>query len=105
MAFDPQVALNAAGFVISVLGGWWLNNLDRRFRDSEISIAKQEEKLQAVALLVAGNYVTKSEHEKLISAILKKLDAISNEVTAVRQSIVQELSEIKIDCAVRHGKE
>ena len=89
---DAQTALNVAGFVIAALGGWWLNNLDRRFRDSEKSSAKHEEKIQSLELLVAGQYITRIEHEKFITAMFKKLDGIALEVT-----------EIKVQCAGATG--
>ena len=100
---ETQTALNAAGFVIAVLGGWWLNNLDRRFRDSERELARHEEKIQSIELLVAGNYITRVEHEKFIAAIFKKLDTIADSVVTVQTSMIEEISDIKVRCASEHG--
>lgn len=42
--------------------------------------AKLTEKVQAIEVLVAGNYVTKSDLNTLTEALFKKLDRIENKV-------------------------
>jgi len=100
---EYQVILNWLGGAICVLGGWFLNNLDRRFRDNEVVQKGHGDKIQAIELLVAGDYVKREDHEKYMAAIFKKLDAIEDKVDTVQVGVVAELNEVKLKCAVVHG--
>lgn len=48
---------------------------DLKKQDSELA-----EKVQAIEVLVAGNYVQKSDLEKITDALFRKLDSISDKL-------------------------
>lgn len=71
-----NVAIAIAGF----LGGWVLNNL----RDSIASLQKSDhdlaDKVQKIEVLVAGQYVTRSDFNSLTAALFTKLDKIESKL-------------------------
>lgn len=73
---DAQTGFNIVLSLVAFLGGWVLNSL----RDSIASLHKSDaelaSKVQAIEVLVAGQYVTRTELEKLGQALFIKLDKI-----------------------------
>lgn len=71
-----QTVINIIIAIAGGLGGWLLNNL----RDSIAALQKADsaltEKVQAIEVLVAGNYVKRDDLDKLSTAIFIKLDKI-----------------------------
>ncbi|MFH0710142.1 MAG: hypothetical protein V2A75_08050 [Pseudomonadota bacterium] len=84
---DWQWIANGAFVILGIVGtalyNSLKNNMDNSFKsvnesihEIELDASKLTEKVQAVELLVAGNYVMKSEFEAKMDAMLKKLDKI-----------------------------
>lgn len=77
---DAQTAINIAIGLLGTLGGWVLNNL----RDSISTLHKQDadltEKVQAIEVLVVGNYVKRDDLDKMSGAIFAKLDRIEAKI-------------------------
>ena len=65
--FEALIAL------LGVIGGWFLNIL---WKDAKELSAK----VQAIELLVAGQYVSKLEFERFTSAVFSKLDKIEEKL-------------------------
>ena len=77
---DTQTAFNIVLSLVAFLGGWVLNSL----RDSISSLHKSDTelatKVQSIEVLVAGQYVTRTELEKLGQALFMKLDKIESKL-------------------------
>ena len=77
---DSQSLINAAFALVGILGGWVLNSL----RDSIKALHEQDEhlvqKVQAIEVSVAGNYVKRDDMDKMSSAIFQKLDRIEQKL-------------------------
>lgn len=73
---DAQNLFNIAMAVAGFLGGWVLNSL----RDNIASLQKSDhelaDKVQKIEVLVAGQYVTRSDFNTLTTALFTKLDKI-----------------------------
>ena len=75
-----QTVFNIAIAIAGGLGGWLLNNLRdsiKSLQDADTALTKN---VQAIELLVAGNYVKRDEMEKLSTAIFAKLDRIESKL-------------------------
>lgn len=73
---DAQTLFNTGVGIICALFGWilravWSGIADLRKADHELTT-----KVQQIEVLVAGQYVTRQELEKLTGALFKKLDMI-----------------------------
>ena len=77
---DSQIAFNIGIALISALGGWVLNSLRESIASLHISDAQLADKVQAIELLVAGQYVKKDDLEKLSAALFNKLDKIDSKL-------------------------
>ncbi len=77
---DYQLAFNVLLSLVAFLGGWVLNSV----RDSVKSLHDSDEvlsnKVQAIEVLVAGQYVKRDDLEKSITAIFHKLDRIEQKL-------------------------
>lgn len=77
---DYQAGFNIAIGLIAFLGGWILNSV----RDSVKSLHESDEqlsnKVQAIEVLVAGQYVTRIDFERNQSALFAKLDRIEQKI-------------------------
>lgn len=77
---DWQIAFNMAFAVIGALGGWVLKVLHESLRDLQEADNKLANKVQAIEVLVAGQYVPRSELEQKLDVMFKKLDRIEDAV-------------------------
>ena len=77
---DAQNLFNIATAIAGFLGGWVLNNL----RDSIASLQKSDhelaDKVQKIEVLVAGQYVTRTDFNSLTTALFAKLDKIESKL-------------------------
>jgi hypothetical protein len=82
MTGEYQTAFNMLLSLVAFLGGWVLNSV----RDSVKSLHSSDEvlanKVQAIEVLVAGQYVKRDDMEKSITAIFSKLDRIEQKIDA-----------------------
>jgi hypothetical protein len=79
MLVDPQlfqIIVAACGF----LAGWLLKAVWDEIRALQAADAKLTEELSAMKVLVAGEYIRKSEFEKFTDAIFVKLDKIAEKL-------------------------
>ncbi len=73
---DGQTAFNIAVGLVGGLGGWVLNNIKSSIDSLHKSDSMLTDKVQAIEVLVAGQYVRRDDMDKSIAAIFAKLDRI-----------------------------
>lgn len=64
--------------MLGVLGGWLLNTMWSALKDLQSADAKLAEKVGAIEVLVAGQYVTRDEFTTTMNALFLKLDKIQD---------------------------
>ncbi len=77
---NAQAAINVAGGIICILLGWILHNLWNMTRDLQIADDKLADRLTAIQLLVAGQYVSRQEFTDALRGLGDKLDKISDKL-------------------------
>ena len=77
---DFQTAFNILLGAFSALAGWLLNNLYQSMRDLTRADELLADKVQAIEVLVAGQYIKRSEFESKMDAIFHKLDTIEEKI-------------------------
>ena len=77
---DFQTAFNILLGAFSALAGWLLNNLYQSMRDLMKADELLTDKVQAIEVLVAGQYIKRSEFESKMDAIFHKLDTIEEKI-------------------------
>ncbi len=75
-----QTVFNIAIAISGGLGGWWLKTMWNSLRDLQKADQKLAEKVAAIEILVAGQYVRKDDLDRLSDAIFKKLDKIEDKL-------------------------
>ena len=73
---DSQDFINLALGAISFLGGWVVKNLQDSMKSLQMTDEKLTEKVQAIEVLVAGQYIKREDFEKAIKTLFDKLDKI-----------------------------
>ncbi len=71
-----QDIINAAIGVAGALGGWWLKTIWEALLDLQKADQMLAEKVSAIEVLVAGQYIRRDEFEKIATALFSKLDKI-----------------------------
>jgi len=77
---DYQAAFNLALALVAFLGGWVLNSVRdavKNLHDADMDLTT---KVQAIEVLVAGQYVKRDDLDKSIMAIFHKLDRIEQKL-------------------------
>jgi len=77
---DFQSAFNLAIGLVAFLGGYVLKSINDNLRDLQASDNALAEKVQDIQVLVAGQYVTHADLEKMITAVFNKLDKIEDKL-------------------------
>lgn len=85
-----QIAFNILLGAFSGLSGWLLNNLYQSMRDLTKADADLSTKVQAIEVLVAGNYIKRVEFDQKIDALFRKLDDIDEKLDRRTQGRVQQ---------------
>lgn len=88
---DYQVLFNVAIGALGVIGGWMLNNLRDSFKDLADADIALTIKVQAIEVLVAGQYVKRDELDRLGHAIFAKLDRIETKMDLVESRMALKL--------------
>ena len=71
-----QDIINAAIVVVGALCGWWLKTIWESLRELQKADASLAEKVSAIEILVAGQYIRRDEFERMATALFAKLDKI-----------------------------
>lgn len=77
---DAQNLFNIAMAVAGFLGGWVLNSLRDNIANLQKSDSELADKVQKIEVLVAGQYVTRSDFNTLTTALFTKLDKIESKL-------------------------
>ncbi len=75
-----QTLFNISVTVIGFLGGWWLKVLWDAVKDLQAADKVLVEKVSSIEILVAGNYITRADFDKIGAAIFAKLDKIEDKL-------------------------
>ena len=71
-----NIALSISGF----LGGWWLKVMWDAVKDLQLADRILVEKVNTIEILIAGNYMSKVDFDKIANAIFVKLDKIDDKL-------------------------
>jgi hypothetical protein len=77
---DLQVLFNIAVGAVGALGGFLLHTVWDELKMLKQQDTKLAEKVAAIEVLVAGQYVTRDEFSTHINALFKKLDTIADKL-------------------------
>ncbi len=77
---EPQVFINIALAMISFLGGWVVKNLQDSMKSLQDTDEKLASKVQAIEVLVAGQYIKRDDFERTVEALFAKLDKIEQKL-------------------------
>lgn len=75
-----QTIINALFTVCGVLIGWMINGIKESIKNARNDHTALNTKVQAIELLVVGNYVKHEDLNALSNAIFAKLDRIETKV-------------------------
>ncbi len=75
-----QTVFNIIATVAGFLGGWWLKVMWDAVKDLQSADKILAEKVSSIEVLVAGNYMTKNDFDKIGAAIFAKLDKIEDKL-------------------------
>lgn len=77
---DVQAAFNIAVALCGALGGYTLKSISENMKSLQVADTRLADKVQKIEVLVAGQYVTHADLEKLNLALFVKLDKISDKI-------------------------
>ena len=76
-----QDLINAIIGIVGAGAGWWMKTMWESLRELQRADTSLVEKVSAIEVLVAGQYVRRDEVEKLFSAVFVKLDRIEEKLS------------------------
>ena len=76
-----QDLINAIIGIVGAGAGWWMKTMWESLRELQRADTSLVEKVSAIEVLVAGQYVRRDEVEKLFSAVFVKLDRIEDKLS------------------------
>jgi hypothetical protein len=77
---DSQTIINAAIALVGFLGGWILKVVWESVKDLQIADKILVDKVNTIEILIAGNYMSKLDFDKIAAAIFQKLDKIEDKL-------------------------
>jgi hypothetical protein len=77
---DIQTLINAVITLCGVLGGWVLKVIWDVVKELQVADKILVEKVNTIEILIAGNYISKLDFERLSVAIFQKLDKIEDKL-------------------------
>ena len=75
-----QTVFNIIATVAGFLGSWWLKVMWDAVKDLQAADKVLVEKVNSIEILVAGNYMSKQDFDKIAAAIFQKLDKIEDKL-------------------------
>jgi len=79
---DHQILFNIVVGMLGVIGGWWINAMWVSIKELQAMDRDLAEKVGAIEVLVAGQYVTRDEYTNTLNAIFVKLDRIQETINS-----------------------
>ena len=73
---EAQTLINVALGLLAFMGGWIMSNLQDSLKSLRTSDENLASKVQAIEVLVAGQYVKRDDFDRKIDAMFAKLDSI-----------------------------
>jgi len=77
---SEQDLINALIAFFAAAGGWWMRTMWDHIKDLQKADGATNAKISEIEVLVAGNYITKAEVERLFTAVFNKLDRIEDKL-------------------------
>ena len=77
---DSQTIINTAIALVGFLGGWILKVIWEGVKDLQVVDKLLTEKVNTIEILIAGNYMSKQDFDKIVAAIFAKLDKIDDKL-------------------------
>lgn len=77
---DNQTIINTLLSLVAFFGGIWVRGLSDSMKELKKADISLVEKVQAIELLVAGQYVRREELKAFEDALFKKLDRIESKI-------------------------
>jgi nicotinic acid phosphoribosyltransferase len=77
---DSQTIINTAIALVGFLGGWILKVVWEAVKELQIADKILVDKVNTIEILIAGNYMSKQDFEKVADAIFAKLDKIDDKL-------------------------
>ena len=71
-----NIALGLAAF----LGGWWMKVMWQSLKDLQAADSKLADKVAAIEVLVAGQYIKRDDFDKVATELFAKLDKINDKL-------------------------
>ena len=80
MDSSAQLLFNIVVSLCAMLGGWMLKSVQTSLEHLQSADLELTKKIQAIEVLVAGNYVKRDDMQKMQDAIFAKLDRIEGKL-------------------------
>jgi len=77
---DSQTIINTVITLVGFLGGWILKVIWEGVKDLQVVDKLLTEKVNTIEILIAGNYMSKQDFDKIAAAIFAKLDKIEDKL-------------------------
>ena len=77
---DSQTIINTVIALVGFLGGWILKVIWEAVKELQIADKILVDKVNTIEILIAGNYMSKQDFDKIVAAIFAKLDKIDDKL-------------------------
>ena len=77
---DSQTIINTVIALVGFLGGWILKVIWEGVKELQVVDKLLTEKVNTIEILIAGNYMSKQDFDKIAAAIFAKLDKIDDKL-------------------------
>jgi len=83
---DILLALNTVMLIGGFLGAWWVNTIWGSIKELQSADVRLHEDMAEIKILVAGQYVTRSELEKILTRVFDRLETMNDSLKSVLAS-------------------